>query len=62
MLKRLPSEYREILALTRTEGLDLRQAAERMGRSYEATRKLVSRALTRFHEELIAGEEDRVEG
>jgi RNA polymerase sigma-70 factor (ECF subfamily) len=61
VLRRLPSEYREILTLTRTEGLDLRQAAERMGRSYESTRKLVSRALTRFHEELIAGDEDRVE-
>ena len=39
----------------------LRQAADRMGRTYAATRKLMSRALTRFHAEFAAGV-DRVEG
>jgi len=55
-MARLPDDYREVLMLTRSEGLDLRAAAERMGRTYAATRKLVSRAIERLHEEIGAGE------
>lgn len=44
----LPEDYREILVLTRREHLDLDEAARRMGRSREATRKLLGRAVARF--------------
>jgi RNA polymerase sigma-70 factor (ECF subfamily) len=47
-MERLPPDYREILALVQSEGLDLRAAAERMGRSYEATKKLHGRAIKRL--------------
>lgn len=39
---------REILRLVREEGLTLVESAERMGRAYEATKKLYGRALARF--------------
>ena len=48
----LPADYREILRLCREEGLTLREAAERMGRSREAAKKLYGRALVRFSTEL----------
>lgn len=41
----LSADYREVLFLTRIEGLTLKQAAEKMGRSPEAVRKLFWRAL-----------------
>jgi len=44
----LPADYREILHLVQVEGLTLKVAAERMGRSHEATKKLYGRALARF--------------
>lgn len=44
----LPEDYREVLRLTREEGLTLGEAAERMGRSPEAVRKLCGRAICRF--------------
>jgi RNA polymerase sigma factor (sigma-70 family) len=47
-LETLPEDYQEILRLCREEGLAFPQAAERMGRSYEATKKLYGRALARF--------------
>jgi len=56
-LAALPDDYREILRLTREEGLALREAAERLQRSYEATKKLYGRALTR-----LAAEFRRLEG
>jgi DNA-directed RNA polymerase specialized sigma24 family protein len=46
----LPEDYREILLLTRAQGLTIREAAERMGRSLEAAKKLSARALARFGE------------
>lgn len=49
-LERLPDDYREVLRLTREEGLTLREAAVRMGRSPEAVRKLCGRAICRFKE------------
>jgi RNA polymerase sigma-70 factor (ECF subfamily) len=47
-LDELPADYREILHLTRQEGLTLREAAEHMGRSREAVKKLYGRAFCRF--------------
>ena len=44
----LPDDYQEVLRLTREERLTLRQAAERMGRSREATKKLYGRAAARY--------------
>ena len=48
----LRPDDREILRLTREEQLTLREAAERMGRSREAAKKLYGRALTRFADAL----------
>ena len=50
-LDALPEDYRQILHLVRERQLTLREAAERMGRSREATKKLYGRALARFTEE-----------
>jgi RNA polymerase sigma-70 factor (ECF subfamily) len=49
-MKTLPPDYREILRLVQVEGLTLKLAAVRMGRSHEATKKLYGRALGRFAE------------
>ena len=46
----LPADDREVLLLVREEGLSLREAAKRMGRSYEAVKKLHGRALYKFTE------------
>jgi RNA polymerase sigma-70 factor (ECF subfamily) len=48
----LPEDYREVLRLTREEGLRLDETAERMGRSRAAVKKLVSRALCRLRREM----------
>lgn len=47
-MEQLPPDYREVLRLTRVEGLSIREAAGRLGRSHEATKRLHSRALHRF--------------
>jgi RNA polymerase sigma factor (sigma-70 family) len=47
-LAELSEDDQTILRLCREEGLAFREAAERMGRSYEATKKLYGRALARF--------------
>ena len=49
-LRALPDDYREVLRLCREEQLTIREAALRMGRSREATKKLYGRALTKFAE------------
>lgn len=49
-LQRLPDDYRTVLRLLQEEHLDMDQAAARMGRSREATKKLYGRALSRFAE------------
>ena len=46
----LPEDYRAILRLTRQQGLSLRDAAECLGKTHEATKKLYGRALARFGE------------
>lgn len=48
----LKGEYREVIFLTRVEGLTLKQAADRMGRSSEAVRKLFWRALQQLRSTL----------
>ena len=42
----LKPEYKEVIVLTKIEGLDYQQIADRVGKSSEAVRKLVSRAMT----------------
>ncbi len=54
-LARLPDDYREVLRLTRREHLGLGETAQRMGRSVDATKKLLSRALLRLAEEFERG-------
>lgn len=49
-LRALPDDYREVLRLCREEDLTIREAALRMGRSRDATKKLYGRALTKFAE------------
>jgi len=41
----LKPEYREVIILTKIEGLGYKQIADRVGKSSEAVRKLVSRAM-----------------
>lgn len=50
VLAELPADYRTVLRLTRQQGLPLHAAAECMGRSPEATKKLYGRALASFGE------------
>ena len=42
----LKPEYREVIVLTKIEGLNYQQIADKIGKSSEAVRKLVSRAMT----------------
>jgi RNA polymerase sigma-70 factor (ECF subfamily) len=56
-LAALPEDHRRILDLRQEEHLSLDEAAERLGRTREATRKLYSRALARLAELLGIGKE-----
>lgn len=47
-LEALPEDYATVLRLVRLEGRTLAEAADRMGRSREAVKKLYGRALVRF--------------
>jgi RNA polymerase sigma-70 factor (ECF subfamily) len=51
-LDRLSEDYREVVLLTKIEGLPAREVGERMGRSENAVNLLLSRALKRLAEEL----------
>ena len=51
-MERLPEDYRTVLHLALEKGLALREAAEHMGRSREATKKLYGRALCRLRADL----------
>ena len=42
----LKPEYKEVIVLTKIEGLGYQEIADRVGKSSEAVRKLVSRAMT----------------
>lgn len=42
----LKAEYRQVIVLTKIEGLGYQEIGDRLGKSTEAVRKLVSRAMT----------------
>jgi len=44
-IDQLKPEYREVIVLTKIEGLSYKEISERLGKSNEAVRKLVSRAI-----------------
>ena len=49
-MRRLSEDYRTVLQMVRLDGLTLREAAQRMGRTREATKKLYGRAMCRLTE------------
>jgi RNA polymerase sigma-70 factor, ECF subfamily len=49
-LDTLPEDYREVVRLSRIEGLKIDEMAERMGRSTAAVKQLLFRALRRLRE------------
>jgi len=51
-LDRLAEDHREVILMTRIEGLSAREVGERMDRSENAVHLLLSRALRRLAEEL----------
>ena len=51
-LERLAEDHREVILMTRIEGLSAREVGERMDRSENAVHLLLSRALRRLAEEL----------
>jgi RNA polymerase sigma-70 factor (ECF subfamily) len=51
VFRSLSEDYRDVIRLVREEGLRLKEAAARMGRSHEATKKLYGRALAQFGKE-----------
>lgn len=51
-MERLSDDYREVILLTKIEGLPAREVGERMGRSENAVNLLLSRAAKRLREEL----------
>jgi RNA polymerase sigma-70 factor (ECF subfamily) len=44
----LPPEYRDVIRLSRIDGLKIREIAQRMGRSEDAVKQLIVRALRRL--------------
>ncbi|MHC4470458.1 MAG: sigma-70 family RNA polymerase sigma factor [Planctomycetota bacterium] len=53
---RLPEDFREVIDLLQVEHLSLEEAADRMGRTKEAVKKLYGRALSRLEEEAGLGQ------
>lgn len=49
-LARLSGDHREVVTLARLKGLTIEEIAHRMGRSPEAVKKLIARALLRLRE------------
>ncbi len=45
-MEQLKPEYREVITLTKIEGLTYKEAAEKMGKGPDAVRMLLSRAIT----------------
>ena len=45
-MEKLKPEYREVINLTKIEGLTYKEAAEKMGKGPDAVRMLLSRAIT----------------
>lgn len=56
-MRKLPDDYRRILRLVQDDGLSLREAGRRMGRSAEACEKLYGRALSQLSH-LVHGDLD----
>ena len=44
-IDQLKPEYREVIVLTKIEGLSYKEISKRLGKSHDAVRKLVSRAI-----------------
>ncbi len=59
-MEKLSPDHQEVLRLARGDHLSLREAAEQMGRSRDAVKKLYGRALERFTEnfERLRGKDD----
>jgi RNA polymerase sigma-70 factor, ECF subfamily len=57
-LKRLPSQQRTIILWVHMKGLSLNEIAQRVDRSYDATRMYWKRALKRLKQELQADDKD----
>jgi len=51
-LERLPEQHREVIVLSRIEGLSAKEIGERMGRSENAVHLLLGRALKKLAQEL----------
>ena len=45
-IDKLKPEYKEVIVLTKIDGLSYKEISDRLGKSSEAVRKLVSRAMT----------------
>ncbi|MCA8972702.1 MAG: sigma-70 family RNA polymerase sigma factor, partial [Planctomycetes bacterium] len=60
-LDRLPDDMRQAIVLRRFEGLSSREAADAMGKTDDAMRKLYSRALARLTL-LVSGPDERSNG
>jgi RNA polymerase sigma factor (sigma-70 family) len=53
VFRALPTHYREVIRLVREDGLNLKESADRLGRSHDATKKLYGRALAQFSKEFV---------
>ena len=51
-MEQLPEDYREVILLTKIEGMPAKEVGERMARSENAVNLLLSRALKRLSQEL----------
>ena len=58
-MARLPAEMQEVILLRRVEGLSGKEAAERLEKGEEATRKLFSRAMARLSVLMSESEDER---
>lgn len=54
-MEKLSDDYREVILLTKIEGLPAREVGERMDRSENAVNLLLSRALKKLQQELSLG-------
>ena len=54
-IDKLRPEYKEVIVLTKIEGLSYKEIADRLGKSSEAVRKLVSRSMATLTSEFESG-------
>ncbi len=52
-LRKLPPDYREVVLLSRIEGLRIKEIAQRMNRTPKAVAHLLARAMTRLKDLLV---------